>query len=310
MEIKSYNKLVRDKIPEIIESKGDECTLEILSDDRYIEMLDKKLNEELAEYQADKTLEELADLLEVIYAVVKARGYSVEQLEKVRKEKADKRGSFEKKILLKQVTEKAMLTQKQFTQMVTVQSETIDKYIRSGKIIPDEGVFITPRKRENYFKKETVIKYAEKYGWTLITEENIKKLFMDFVKKMDMSYSYKPVFLKAMFSGTDNDGKVEFSYVVDYFINYYKSRKEEKLPVEKYQSLYCAPDFTRDEVEKNIILDPFKRFENMNFISLDSDEKYLRFHPTIFSQLTKDEIKQILTICDDKLTEYYSKITS
>lgn len=310
MEIKSYNKLVRDKIPEIIKSKGDECTLEILSDDRYIEMLDKKLNEELAEYQADKTLEELADLLEVIYAVVKARGYSVEQLEKVRKEKADKRGSFEKKILLKQVTEKAMLTQKQFTQMVTVQSETIDKYIRSGKIIPDESVFITPRKRENYFKKETVIKYAEKYGWTLITEENIKKLFMDFVKKMDMSYSYKPVFLKAVFSGDDNEGKVEFSYVVDYFINYYKSRKEEKLPVEKYQSLYCAPDFTRDEVEKNIILDPFKRFENMNFISLDSDEKYLRFHPTIFSQLTKDEIKQILTICDDKLTEYYSKITS
>lgn len=310
MEIKSYNKLVRDKIPEIIKSKGDECTLEILSDDRYIEMLDKKLNEELAEYQADKTLEELADLLEVIYAVVRARGYSVEQLEKVRKEKADKRGSFDKKILLKQVTEKAMLTQKQFTQMVTVQSETIDKYIRSGKIIPDEGVFITPRKRENYFKKETVIKYAEKYGWTLITEENIKKLFMDFVKKMDMSYSYKPVFLKAVFSGVDNEGKVEFSYVVDYFINYYKSRKEEKLPVEKYQSLYCAPDFTRDEVEKNIILDPFKRFENMNFISLDSDEKYLRFHPTIFSQLTKDEIKQILTICDDKLTEYYSKITS
>lgn len=310
MEIKSYNKLVRDKIPEIIKSKGDECTLEILSDDRYIEMLDKKLNEELAEYQADKTLEELADLLEVIYSVVKARGYSVEQLEKVRKEKADKRGNFDKKILLKQVTEKAMLTQKQFTQMVTVQSETIDKYIRSGKIIPSESVFITPRKRENYFKKETVIKYAEKYGWTLITEENIKKLFMDFVKKMDMSYSYKPVFLKAMFSGADNEGKVEFSYVVDYFINYYKSRKEEKLPVEKYQSLYCAPDFTRDEVEKNIILDPFKRFENMNFISLDSDEKYLRFHPTIFSQLTKDEIKQILTICDDKLTEYYSKITS
>lgn len=64
----------------------------------------------------------------------------------------------------------------------------MDKYIRSGKIIPDEGVFITPRKRKNYFKKETVIKYAEKYGWTLITEENIKKLFMNFVKKMDMSY--------------------------------------------------------------------------------------------------------------------------
>ncbi len=67
--------------------------------------MDEKLNEELTEYQESKSLEELADLLEVMRAVLKARGETIEQLEKVRAEKAVKRGGFEKKILLKEVRE-------------------------------------------------------------------------------------------------------------------------------------------------------------------------------------------------------------
>ena len=100
-----YEKLVRDKIPEIIEKSCKQCEIEILSDEKYLEMIDKKLDEELAEYHKDKNLEELADLLEVIYAATKARGYSIEELEKVRAEKAEKRGGFDKKILLKKVIE-------------------------------------------------------------------------------------------------------------------------------------------------------------------------------------------------------------
>ena len=103
---KIYNKLVRDHIPEIIESDGRKCTTEILSDDRWLQMLDAKLDEELAEYQESKSLEELADLLEVMRAVVKAKGWSWEQLEQARQEKAARRGGFEKKILLKEVREK------------------------------------------------------------------------------------------------------------------------------------------------------------------------------------------------------------
>lgn len=101
-----YNKLVRDKIPEIIEASGKSCSNEVLSDDEYLKMLDAKLDEELAEYHKDQNIEELADLIEVIYATTKARGYSLEDLEKVRAEKASKRGGFEKKILLKEVIEK------------------------------------------------------------------------------------------------------------------------------------------------------------------------------------------------------------
>ena len=101
-----YDKLVRDKIPEIIEKAGKTCQTEVLSQEKYIEMLDKKLDEELLEYHNDKNAEELADLMEVIYAVAVARGYTIDELEEIRSKKAEERGGFQRKILLKKVIEK------------------------------------------------------------------------------------------------------------------------------------------------------------------------------------------------------------
>ena len=101
-----YNKLVRDYIPEIIEASGKTCVCETLSDDQYLEMLDAKLNEELAEYHESKSMEELADLLEVIRAVALARGSSIEEVESIRVAKAEKRGGFRKQLLLKEVRTK------------------------------------------------------------------------------------------------------------------------------------------------------------------------------------------------------------
>ncbi len=100
-----YYKLIRDRIPEIIQSTGKHCETEILSDADYLRMIDAKLDEELAEYHQDQNLEELADLTEVIHAAVIARGYTLEDLERVRVEKYENRGGFQKKILLKEVIE-------------------------------------------------------------------------------------------------------------------------------------------------------------------------------------------------------------
>ncbi len=98
-----HNKLVRDRIPEIIEKSGKTAYYRILNNEEYIEELDRKLNEECAEYKEDKSIEELADMLEVIYAIAQARGYSIEELEQVRAEKAEKRGSFKDRIYLEKV---------------------------------------------------------------------------------------------------------------------------------------------------------------------------------------------------------------
>ena len=105
MKVIKYYKLIRDLIPDIIASYGKRCVTETLSDADYLTMLDAKLNEELSEYQESKSIEELADLLEVLHAVVKARGWTWDELEKVRADKSAGRGGFEKKLLLKEVIE-------------------------------------------------------------------------------------------------------------------------------------------------------------------------------------------------------------
>ncbi|MDK2967173.1 nucleoside triphosphate pyrophosphohydrolase [Lacrimispora sp.] len=94
------NKLVRDKIPEIIESDGRKAGYHVLSEEEYLAALDNKLQEEVEEYQADKSLEEMADVLEVLYAICKARGYTKEELESKRREKFIERGGFERKLFL------------------------------------------------------------------------------------------------------------------------------------------------------------------------------------------------------------------
>lgn len=97
-----YNKLVRDKIPEII---GNRAKVRVLTDEEYLPALDKKLIEECNEYQKDKSIEELADIVEVVYAIARARGYSLNDLEVMRKLKVDTRGGFDEHYFLESVNE-------------------------------------------------------------------------------------------------------------------------------------------------------------------------------------------------------------
>lgn len=103
MAVKQYDKLIRDQIPDIIRASGKECICRVLSREEYLARLDQKLQEELNEYLESGSLEELADLTEVIHAVACARGYSMEELEEVRADKARKRGGFKKRLLLEEV---------------------------------------------------------------------------------------------------------------------------------------------------------------------------------------------------------------
>ena len=101
--MKVYNKLVRDKIPEIIKSKGEITKTRILNNVEYKEELNKKLQEEMKEYLEDNNVEELADLVEVIYALLDSMNVSIKDFEKLRLEKVEKRGAFKEKIFLEEV---------------------------------------------------------------------------------------------------------------------------------------------------------------------------------------------------------------
>jgi predicted house-cleaning noncanonical NTP pyrophosphatase (MazG superfamily) len=101
--MKIYNKLVRDKIPEIIKADGKKYLSRILNDEEHLEELIKKLGEELKELDEKPSLEELADISEIVRGIADALGSSFEELEKVRAKKATERGAFNQKIFLESV---------------------------------------------------------------------------------------------------------------------------------------------------------------------------------------------------------------
>ena len=97
----TYNKLIRDNNVKLMEDKGCKVTYEILDDKRYGQELDKKLQEEVFEYLADYSVEEMADVMEVIYAMLDFRGITMEEVEKVRLNKRNLKGAFKIKFFLR-----------------------------------------------------------------------------------------------------------------------------------------------------------------------------------------------------------------
>jgi len=98
--MKIYNKLVRDKIPEIIKNQGKMPKLKKLDGKEYFDALNQKLKEELDEYFEDYSIEELTDVMEVIYAIIKYNGLSIDEFEEIRRNKLDERGEFNDRLLL------------------------------------------------------------------------------------------------------------------------------------------------------------------------------------------------------------------
>lgn len=199
---------------------------------------------------------------------------------------------------------KGMISLLEFIRMVDVQSETIERYVREGKIKPDLEIPMGEKRTFKYFEEEKIHEYAKEFGWELITPANMKDKFIDFVERMDMSYSYKPVLLKGIFQHIDEKGKVRVEDLVDYFIDYYEDRRKKGLVVEKRKCLYLR-DYTRKEVERNIFANPFKRFEDMNFMKKSRDIEYIEISRYIMKKLTLENIEWIKQYCDIKLQEYF-----
>ena len=103
--IYKYNKLVRDKIPQNIQVLGKKCNYYVLEEEKYKKELDKKLLEESNEFIVDHSIEEMADLIEVIESIKKSHNLENEEIEKVRLEKKAKKGGFEEKLYLVEVEE-------------------------------------------------------------------------------------------------------------------------------------------------------------------------------------------------------------
>lgn len=96
----SYDKLVRDRIPEIIESTGRSCDTRIVFGNEFYGYLDRKLDEEISEFRQERNLEELADIMEVVYGLAECLGHTEQELNLLRSSKKEERGGFSRGIVL------------------------------------------------------------------------------------------------------------------------------------------------------------------------------------------------------------------
>ena len=205
---------------------------------------------------------------------------------------------------------KDMLSQHELIRHLSVQkTQTIEEYIRRGKIIPDLIVDLSGNKRFHYYKKERVEEFAQKFGWTVITESNRYELFIDMVEKMLMDHSYKPILIKSILKCANDKGRAKLDDIVRYFRSFYETRRNAGLVVEKDNSLFAKDSYTDSDALKNILSNPFKRFEDMQMMRHTKTLGIIQVDESVWKQLTADKKAEIEKICDDKLAAYYSRLS-
>ena len=201
-----------------------------------------------------------------------------------------------------------MISQMEFVRRVDVQAETIERYVREGKLAPDLVVPMSEHRTFKYFREETLKSCAAQYGWRLIDDSNRKALFLEMVRQMDMSYSYKPVLIKAILQHADKKGRVSLDEIVAYFRAYYEARRAAGLPVEKPNSLFAKGGYTDREATRNILMNPFKRFEDMQMLRHTKTLGIIQVEETVWKPLTDAEKQEIQRICEEKLAQYYARM--
>lgn len=201
-----------------------------------------------------------------------------------------------------------MISQMEFVRRVDVQTETIERYVREGKLVPDLVVPMSEHRTFKYFKEETLERYARQYGWTLIDDSNRKELFLEMVRQMDMSYSYKPVLIQAILRHADEKGRIQLADIVTYFRAYYEGRRAAGLVVEKPNSLFARGGYTDKEAERNILANPFKRFEDMQMLRHTRTLGIVQVDESVWKKLTAGEKAEMEKICEEKLQQYFSRL--
>lgn len=200
-----------------------------------------------------------------------------------------------------------MYSQMELTRHVSAQEETISRYIREGKIVPDMDVPISEHKTLHYFERKRVKEYCEQFGWIEITPSNRKQLFLDFCRKMSMSYSYKPVFLISFISCMNEKGEANLGEIAESFAWYYENRIKQGLPAEKKNCIFTKGSYTIKDVETLILSNPFKRFEDMGYMHHSKYLGVLQIDKSIIKSFDDNDTSDLLTYCTDALDKYWDR---
>lgn len=130
-------------------------------------------------------------------------------------------------------------------------------------------------------------------------------MFLQMAREMTMSYSYKPVFVLALLDQMNQEGEASLAGVTDSFAQFYEDRIKAGKAPEKKPCIFTRGGYTQKDVERLILNMPFKRFEDMGFMSHSKFLGVIRVDRSIMHRLTDEDIQDLKSDCEKALQRYF-----
>ncbi len=185
----------------------------------------------------------------------------------------------------------------------------IKRAVDRGWIVPDHLLEIGDR-RYCYFEKSRIEEVRERLGIPVVDKQSIKRLFVEFTEKMDMSSSYKPVFMLCFLESIDENGVAGINKVAEKFRHFYISRRQQGLKPEKtVMRMSKADELELEEVQRIILEMPYEKFERRKYVEYHTDLAYIRFSRNLWKQLIETDLENLKKICRDSIDAYFERIS-
>jgi len=203
---------------------------------------------------------------------------------------------------------KEMYQTRELTVELGVADNVVKHWVANGQLIPDHTIPIGSQ-THYYFKKERLDEIRKQFNITPVTKDNIKAKFFEFVRDMDMRYSYKPVLLIGLIQLADSSGKIKIPELVAFFRAFYLQRLQNGQIVETPGSrMERITELSDAAIEMIMLANPFEKFERRKFIRHLKELTWLKFDPVLWKSLTEQDKTDLKQLAQTALLEYYAKL--
>jgi hypothetical protein len=187
----------------------------------------------------------------------------------------------------------------------------IRRAIERGEIDANHSLQLGDR-MHYYFSEERIEAVCKQLGIEPVDADNVKDKFVEYVSKMDMSASYKPVLMLCLLDTIDERGRVKITTLVEKFRDFYLSRRTNGMTVEKTSvSMSRVFDLEMDEIQATVLKMPFEKFERRRYLEYDKrDLAYVRFSRPLWQKLSVTDLTLLRERCIDAIEKYYERIGS
>ncbi|MGL4567910.1 MAG: DEAD/DEAH box helicase, partial [Fusobacteriaceae bacterium] len=201
-----------------------------------------------------------------------------------------------------------MISAEELARELFLSTGTVNSWVKKGEIEADYTLSLG-RNRYYKFKKEKTEEIRILKKLKRRTKETIGEDFWEFIGEKDYTFSYKIVFILSLLKNLDKDGEADFQKVKSTYRNYYKKRLEYNLPVDKKGCPYTLEYLENDkEISRNMINNPFEKFERKRFIYHSSDLKNIGFSYHLWEKLDRESLEKLKMVMVEDLKKYYEKL--